>query len=80
MTVHGDTARMPGRRHNEQDAPLASYVLRITGRPAVLRFELHDVRTGERFRFARIDSLAAFLRERGLDWNAAVGPVDDGAR
>lgn len=46
--------------------PLASYVLRVTGRPATLRYELHDIRTGERRRFNRAEALAAFLRQQGL--------------
>jgi hypothetical protein len=47
--------------------PLASYVLRVSGRPAVLRYELHNVRTGERHRFTRADALADFLRQQGLE-------------
>jgi hypothetical protein len=46
-------------------APLASFVLRVTGRPAIVRYELHDLRTGTKRRFTRADSLAAFLREQG---------------
>jgi hypothetical protein len=49
------------------DRPLASYVLRIRGRPAVVRYELHDVRTGARRVFVRVDRLVAFLRQRGLE-------------
>jgi hypothetical protein len=55
--------------------PLASFVLRVTGRPAVLRFELHDVRTGRRHRFVRADALLAFLRELGLDDPAPAEPA-----
>ncbi|MEP7119069.1 MAG: hypothetical protein ABI880_15890 [Acidobacteriota bacterium] len=58
------------------DRPLASYVLRIRGRPAVVRYELHDVRTGARRVFVRFDRLVAFLRQRGLE--AAVPETDSG--
>ncbi len=47
--------------------PLASYVLRIRGRPAVVRYELHDLRSGDRRVFVRVDRLVAFLRQRGLE-------------
>jgi hypothetical protein len=76
LTLHGDTARMPDRRSRRQDPPLASYVLRVTGRPAVLRYELHDVRTGERRSFLRADTLVSFLRRQGLDLGDAF--VDPG--
>jgi hypothetical protein len=49
------------------DRPLASYVLRIRGRPAVVRYEIHDVRTGARRVFVRFDRLVAYLRQRGLE-------------
>ena len=52
------------------DSPLASFVLRVTGRPATLRYELHNVRTGDRHRFARADKLVAFLRQQGLELDA----------
>lgn len=51
----------------QADRPLASYVLRLRGRPAVLRYELHDVRTGARKVFVRVDQLVAFLRQHGLE-------------
>ena len=51
----------------QADQPLASYVLRIRGRPAVLRYELHDLRSGTRRVFFRVDRLMAFLRQRGLE-------------
>lgn len=47
--------------------PLASYVLRIRGRPATLRYELHDLRSGERRVFLNADRLAAHLRKHGLE-------------
>lgn len=47
--------------------PLASYVLRIRGRPATLRYELHDLRSGERRVFLSAERLAAHLREHGLE-------------
>ena len=64
MTIAADTARMSEAARS--DKPLASYVLRIRGRPATLRFELDDLRTGDRRVFVRIDRLVAFLREHGL--------------
>ena len=48
------------------DRPLASYVLRVRGRPAILRYELHDLRTGERRVFLRVERLLDFLRMQGL--------------
>jgi hypothetical protein len=59
-----------------EGVPLASFVLRVTGRPATLRYELHDLRTGDRRHFARADLLAAFLRAQGL----APEPPAAGAR
>jgi len=67
---------MPERRPPQ--APLASYVLRVTGRPAVLRYELYDVRTGERHRFVRADALMAFLRAQGLEAGAPGHATDRG--
>ena len=49
-----------------REQPLASYVLRVRGRPATLRYELCDLRSGERRVFVRVDRLAAFLRDQGL--------------
>ena len=49
-----------------RDTPLASYVLRVRGRPATLRFELLDLRSGERHVFRRTDSVLAFLQQHGL--------------
>ncbi len=49
-----------------RDQPLASYVLRVRGRPATLRYELCDLRSGNRRVFVKVDRLAAFLREQGL--------------
>lgn len=61
----------------QADQPLASYVLRIRGRPAVVRYELHDLRSGVRRVFVRVDRLVAFLRQRGLDV-AVPEPGPDG--
>lgn len=49
------------------EAPLASFVLRVRGRPATLRYELHNLRTGDRRIFTRVESLAAFVRQQGLE-------------
>ena len=67
----------PARR---PEKPLASYVLRIRGRPPILRFELDDLRTGERRVFARPDRLVAFLQHRGhgLEGLEAVEPKASG--
>lgn len=56
-------------------APLASFVLRVSGRPVTLHYELHNVRTGERHRFTRADALAAFLRLQGIV-EEPLGPDD----
>jgi hypothetical protein len=61
MATH--TSRMSEGRRPEK--PLASYVLRIRGRPPILRFELDDLRTGERRVFVRPDRLVVFLQQRG---------------
>ncbi len=49
------------------EPPLASYVLRVQGRPATLRYELHNLRSGERRVFFKADRLAAHLRQLGLE-------------
>jgi hypothetical protein len=72
VTVRADTAVVITRPSPE--APLASFVLRVVGRPATLRYELHDLRTGQRHRFSRSEALVAFLRERGLPEPDAVAP------
>ncbi len=64
MTVRRNNAGMTN--DGRDDAPLASFVLRVVGRPATLRYELHDVRTGDKRRFHRAETLAAFLRAQGL--------------
>lgn len=60
---------------------LASFVLRVSGRPARLTYDLHNVRTGERRRFRRADTLAAFLRLQELEADrvALDGPAEDNA-
>ena len=60
-------------------APLASFVLRVSGQPATLRYELHNVRTGEKHRFTKADALAAFLRLQGVvdEGLAPPDPADD---
>lgn len=72
-----DTARMATKR--AAAAPLASFVLRVRGRPVTLRYELHNVRTGERHCFKKADALAAFLRLQGVvdEGLAAPAPADD---
>jgi hypothetical protein len=51
---------------SDRETPLASFVLRVRGQPARLRYELLDVRTGERRRFTRLEKLSAHLRALGL--------------
>jgi hypothetical protein len=50
----------------DETRPLASYVLRVRGRPASLCFELLDVRSGERHLFRKSASVVAFLQRNGL--------------
>jgi hypothetical protein len=57
---------MPTQSDPTHEPPLASFVLRVTGRPAVLRFELQNIRSGEVHRFTRVDALADFLRQHGV--------------
>jgi hypothetical protein len=64
-------------KESPSDAPLASFVLRVRGQPARLTFELHNVRTGERRRFTRLASLAAFLREQGIEHDDLPIAPDD---
>ncbi|MCX8004391.1 MAG: hypothetical protein N2688_05455 [Burkholderiaceae bacterium] len=52
-----------------KEVPLASFVLRVRGQPARLRFELLDVRSGERRSFSSLAKLTAHLRTLGLDPN-----------
>ncbi len=82
MTLPADTTAMaPGKPSNKDAAPLASYVLRVIGRPAVLVYELHDVRTGRRRRFSRAAALMAFLAQQGLSdiptWPPAREPESE---
>jgi hypothetical protein len=70
-----DTAPMASKR--DAVGPLASFVLRVCGRPVTLRYELHNVRTGEKRRFTRADALAAFLRQQGVAEENL--PLDDPA-
>ncbi len=52
---------------SDREAPLASFVLRVRGQPARLRYELLDVHTGERRRFSSLARLSAHLQSLGLD-------------
>lgn len=65
---------------SNEAAPLASYVLRVKGRPATLVFELQDVRTGRRRRFTQATALVAFLAQHGLslDVRTLPGPTGGG--
>jgi len=59
--------------------PLTSYVLRVLGQPARLRFELLDLRSGERRVFRRPESVMEFLERNGLrpDVSAIVGGIEE---
>lgn len=61
---------MPVIAEVDESKPLASYVLRVSGRRASLRYELLDLRTGERHVFRRTESVSEFLRQAGLLGNA----------
>lgn len=50
----------------DESKPLASYVVRVRGRQASLRYELLDLRTGERHVFRRTESVSEFLQQAGL--------------
>lgn len=65
MTLASHTAVMGAA--SDRETPLASFVLRVRGQPARLRYDLLDVRTGERRRFTSLMKLAAHLRALGLD-------------
>ena len=53
LTRGAETCGMP--EASPDDRPLASYVLRVRGRPAILRYEPHDLRNGERRIFLRVE-------------------------
>lgn len=69
---------MPSPDSGNDAAPLASYVLRIKGRPATLVFELQDVRTGQRRRFTQATALVAFLAQHGLSLDVRTLPAIPG--
>jgi hypothetical protein len=64
----------PARHEPDEGRPLASYVLRVRGRRASLRYELIDVRSGERHVFLRSDSVMTFLQRNGLRPDEVGGP------
>lgn len=69
---------VPMAKASDRDTPLASFVLRVRGQPARLSFELLDVRTGERRRFASLKGLSSHLLALGLDpANLDIGADDD---
>lgn len=72
MTQSSETQNMVSRDPGHDAAPLASYVLRVQGRPATLVFELQDVRTGRRRRFKHAAGLVAFLAQHGLSLDAGM--------
>jgi hypothetical protein len=70
---------MVSRDPGHEAAPLASYVLRVKGRPATLVFELQDVRTGRRRRFSQAAALVVFLAQHGLSLDLHVLPGPTGS-
>lgn len=76
MTLPPQTVHMA--KASDRDTPLASFVLRVRGQPARLSFELLDVRTGERRRFASLAKLSTHLLALGMDpGNLDVDTDDD---
>jgi hypothetical protein len=76
MTQRAHTAGM--NASPDRKPPLASFVLRVRGQPARLHFELLDLRTGERRRFASLAKLSTHLRALGLELgNLDVDTNDD---
>ncbi|MFO1316647.1 MAG: hypothetical protein U1F58_13675 [Burkholderiales bacterium] len=63
--------------HPSDQKPLASYVLRVRGRPASLRFEIVNLRSGARHVFRQSRSVVAFLQTHGLTLDDAA-TADDG--
>jgi hypothetical protein len=76
VTLAPQTVRMA--KASDRETPLASFVLRVRGQPARLSFELLDVRTGERRRFANLAKLSAHLLTLGLDPGDLDVDTDDG--
>lgn len=65
--------------HPGDQKPLASYVLRVRGRPASLRFEIVNLRDGARHVFKQPRSVVAFLQTHGLKLDdAAATDGEDG--
>ena len=56
--------------------PLASYVLRVRGKPASLRYELVNLRDGAKHVFRRAQSVAAFLQAHGIRLDDLPEPGD----
>jgi hypothetical protein len=63
--------------HQGDQKPLASYVLRVRGRPASLRFEIVNLRDGARHVFRRSRSVVAFLQTHGLTLDDAALTEDE---
>lgn len=64
----------PNAPSRDEGKPLASYVLRVRGRPATLQYELVDLRSGARHVFRRTESVIAFLQKVGLSVDDSAGP------
>jgi len=63
--------------YQEDQKPLASYVLRVRGRPATLRFEIVNLRDGTRHVFSKSRSVVAFLQMHGLELGDAAAADDE---
>jgi hypothetical protein len=66
------TPAEPNAPARDELRPLASYVLRVRGRPATLHYELIDLRSGLRHVFRRAESVTAFLQKNGLSADDAA--------
>jgi hypothetical protein len=63
--------------HQGDQKPLASYVLRVRGQPASLRFEIVNLRDGARHVFRQSRSVVAFLQRHGLTLDDAAATDDE---
>ncbi len=66
----------PAQPNPDTSKPLASYVLRVRGKPASLRYELVNLRDGAKHVFRRAQSVAAFLQAHGIRLDDVPEPGD----
>jgi hypothetical protein len=60
-------AKSPSPPHPQDEKPLTSFLVRVHGRPASLRFEIVNLLDGARHVFRRPHSLLLFLQSHGLE-------------